>query len=78
MLIIAGFYPCLLCSSRLHKEEVAVSEAQRARHKLPHLVVLPQQHSLHLKEGENKERGESYGKGKFYIICGGVDMQELM
>ena len=48
MALIAGSYPCFSGSCGLYEDEVSVGEAECAGHKLPHLMVLSQQHSLHL------------------------------
>ena len=54
---MAGFYPCLLGSSWLHKDEVSVCKAEGAGHKLSRMVMLTQQHSLHLAEREQQRKG---------------------
>ena len=47
-MLTKGSYPCLLGSGRLHEDEVSVCQTEGACHKLPRLVMLTQQHSLHL------------------------------
>ena len=63
-----GSYPCFLGSSWLDKDEVSVRETQSARHELPRLVILAQQHSIYLRRRVEESASETAGRLTFGVL----------